>query len=636
MTEPPETRPQDTPTRAHDAAVGAATESMLNCYMREGGEWRPVPAEDVPDLARAGDTYLAALPFEDLRAMLLVGITHLSPTHRHRFRTPIEIAVAGGRPVAVTLDTVAGMLVDQLGDHGLGDDPVGANQVGPDPTAVLHRMRASIRAVGSFLEARDEEIDELWSAAPLSFIASEQAQLLGHALHPTPKSRSEMSDEQVLAYAPETAAQFQLHWLAVDAGLVEHDSATGTPAPALAERLLRDDPAVDGEALDAALEGLGERVLIPAHPWELEHLRARDEVVAALLDDGQIVDLGPLGSPVTPTTSVRTVYNADWPFQLKFSLHVRVTNALRVTLSRDMLRGVQTARLLQTEVGERAAEVAPGFVLLQDPAYLAVRHGGQVLEGLSVILRDNRWRTGAHGDVSSLTTLCQDHPYGGRSRLGQIVASIAQREGGEELAVAREWFRRYMDLVVVSLVRLYLDLGLCLEAHQQSVLLELEDGWPARAVYRGAVFHRAAAHDDLAALAPGELAQSSEWVFPEALAAERLVQYMVFNNALGVVNALAVAGAIGEAELLGDLKALLESERERGGRYPATGLDRLLDDTTWTTKANLMTRMHDMDEQAGDLAGHASYVKILNPLHGVRSQAGDDGEQEEVAADRRA
>jgi len=122
--------------------------------------------------------------------------------------------------------------------------------------------------------------------------------------------------------------------------------------------------------------------------------------------------------------------------------------------------------------------------------------------------------------------------------------------------------------------------------------------------------------DDLAAIAP-ELGKSSEWVFPEPLAAERLVHYTLFNNAFGVINALGVTGAIEEPALLGDLKELLEGERERGGRYPATGLERLLDDPTWSTKGNLRTRMHDMDEVAGDLAGHASYVKILNPLHGV-------------------
>lgn len=618
MTEPQETTPQDTTSRAHAAAVGAATETLLNCYMREGGQWRPVPAGDVPQLAHEGDTHLAALPFEDLRAMLLVGITHLSPTHRHRFRMPVEVAVAGGKPVAVSLDTVAGMLVDQLGDHGLGDDPVAARLRGPDPTVVLNRVRASVKAVDAFLAARDGEIDDLFSASPLSFIESEQALLLGHDLHPTPKSRTEMGPEQLLAYAPETGAQFQLHWLAVDPSIVEHDSATGTPAPELAEQLLRDDPATDAAALDAALAGLGERILIPAHPWEIEHLAANDSVVAALLQDGQIVDLGPLGSPVTPTTSVRTVYHADWAYQLKFSLHVRVTNALRVTTARELHRGVEAARLLRTEVGEQAAQAAPDLVLLQDPAYLSVRHGGQVIAGLSVVLRDNRWTAGAHADVSSLATLCQAHPYGGQSRLGQIVAAIAAREGRPESDVARAWFKRYSDILLVSLLRLYTDLGLCIEPHQQSVVLELEDGWPARAVYRdgNGIYHRAVARDDLAAILP-EVAEHDDALLPEALADQRLVHYPFFNNALGVISALGVAGAIDESVLLAELKALLEAERARGGRYPATLLERLLDDATWPCKGNLQTRMHDMDELAGDIDARAVYVKILNPLHGV-------------------
>ena len=29
--------------------------------------------------------------------------------------------------------------------------------------------------------------------------------------------------------------------------------------------------------------------------------------------------------------------------------------------------------------------------MLQDPAYLAVRHEGRLIDGLSVLLRDNRW-----------------------------------------------------------------------------------------------------------------------------------------------------------------------------------------------------------------------------------------------------
>ena len=504
--------------RANAAAAHAAIETLLNCYMREYAGWHVVAAEEVPRLTQPGDTHLAVLPFGE-HGTLLVGLRHRSPTLRHRFRLPAQIVAGGGEPRVAPLALVADLITGSL------DRP--ADRPVHDPAPLLARIRASVDAVATFLAAREDEIDTLWSARPLRFCESEQALLLGHMLHPTPKSRSEMSDAEVRAYSPETAARFQLHWLAVDAGLVEHDSATGTPAPRLTERLLRDDPAVDPAALEVALAGLGERVLIPAHPWELAHLRAHDAVVAALLADGAIVDLGPLGSPVAPTTSLRTVCRPDWPWQLKFSLHVRVTNSQRVTLPKELLRAVEAARLLQTPVGERAARIAPGLVMLQDPAYLAVRHGGELIDGLSVLLRDNRWRGAAQAaDVSALTTLCQDHPYGGRSRLGAIVTAIAEREGRSEPDVAREWFERYCDLVLVSLLRLFMDLGLCMEPHAQNVLLELDEGWPARAVYRDSqgYFHREAAHARMTAIVPG-IGEASESIFPEALADERLVYY---------------------------------------------------------------------------------------------------------------
>lgn len=596
-----ETLIPQTASRAHEAAAGAAIETLLNCYMREGGAWRAVPAGDVPELVQPGDTHLAVLSFETLRATLLVGVRHLSPSQRHRFRMPVTMIVAGEKPFAVGLDTVAEMLIGAL--------------AAGDGTAALQRVRASVENVTAFLAARAEEVAALWDAAPLRFIASEQALLLGHMIHPTPKSRTEMSAADLAAYSPELAARFVLHWLAVDAALVEHDSATGTPAPELAARLLRDDCDVDQAALDAALGGLGERVLIPAHPWELAHLREHDAVVAALLEDGSIVDLGALGRPVTPTTSLRTVYCAEWPWQLKFSLHVRVTNSLRVTLPKELRRAVDAARLLQTPVGERAAAVAPGLVMLQDPAYLAVRHGGEIVDGLSVLLRENRWPASADVDASALASLCQDHPYGGRSRLGAIVGAIAQRTARAEQDVAREWFARYCGVVVEPIVRLYLDPGLCMEPHQQNVVLELDRGWPQRAVYRDSqgYFHREAAHEDMTAIVPG-IGDASESIFPEALADERLVYYPFLNNALGVINALGVAGCIDEPVLLADLRALLERERARGGRYPATLLDRLLDDARWPCKANLLTRINDLDELAGDFASQSVYVTIANPL----------------------
>jgi len=599
-------------TPAQEAATAAATETILNCYLREGGEWRPVVAASAPDLAEEGGDYLAVLPFSDERSFVIVGVRHLSATHRHRFCVPAKIVMANGKPWAVTLDTLSGMLADALGDTGLDDEPTAAGSRGPDPTFLLSRIRESVATVSSFLEARADQIDALWSAGAMSFIASEQALLLGPMAHPTAQSRWEMSPEQVAAYAPETEAQFALQWLAVDPGLVEHDSATETPAPQLTERLLRDDPAVDGAALDAKLEGLGERVLLPVHPWELEHLRGQD-TVASLIAEGLIVELGELGSAVTATTAVDTVYNAAWPWQLKFSLHVQMTDGMRLTRPAQLRRAVEAARLAQTEIGEAAAQIAPDLVLLQDPAYLAIRYNDVPVDGLSVLLRENRWPAGFDADVSALEVLLQDHPFGGRSRLAQIVARLAEESGRSEAEVAREWFGRYLEVVVVSLLALYLELGLAIQTDRQNTLLELDGGWPARAVVRdGQGFrHRAVAHDDIAAAVPG-IGEDSEAILPEGLADEtRLVSYPILGNALAVVNALGIAGLVDEMVLLGDLRQLLERERgrERERRYPATLLDRLIDGEGWLTKADLRTRLHNQEDM---------YVKIPNPLLGVK------------------
>lgn len=518
-----------------DAASLAATTTLLNCYLREGGT--ATFREDQAVFPELG---------------VVADLTYRSSTLHHRFGAvsvePTELA----RRISQALDR------------------------GASPHALLERVQTSVDCVRRYVDARADDLDRLFAPEPLSFIDADQALVLGHPLHPTPKGLS----GRLAQYAPELRPQFPLHWLSVDERRVVHDSATGTPAPQLAEAL-RGERAPHG------------RVLLPVHPWEAGFLA---RAAAELFQSGAVIDLGPAGAPVTPTSSVRTVYNADWPYQLKFSLHARVTNSMRVTLPKELRRAVEAKRLEQTIVGEQAKQAAPHLTVVHDPAYLAIPEH----DGFSVLFRENRFE----GDVSALTVLCQDHPFGGRSRLANLAS-------GRE----REWFRAYLETVIVSLVRLYLDVGLTYEPHQQNTLLRLSDGMPEHALIRDSqgYFHREAAHADICAVIP-EHGEQSESIFPEALADERLVYYPFLNNALGVVDALGAGGGIDERVLLKDLRDTLARERKAGGRYPHTLLDRLLDDATWPCKGNLRTRLHDMDELVGDIATQSVYVTIPNPL----------------------
>jgi siderophore synthetase component len=584
------------------AATAAHVDAFLNCYLRETRRWRFRDDELVIPLASGNE--------------IVVGVRYRSATLQHRYASPAALIGADGQRSWLSFTACAALLLDQLQVDNSG---AASPQV---PTALLGRILDSLHDTARYLRKRRDDIERLWSPGPLSFVESEQAQLLGHPLHPSPKSRSDMSPRDRTRYSPETRGRFQLRWVAARPELVRHASATAGRAPALVEALLRDDPATDAAALDAALAPLGPRLVLPAHPWELDHLRSRP-LVAELFERGDLVDLGPLASPVTPTTSVRTICQPHWPWQLKFSLHVRVTNSRRVTLPKELDRAVEAATLSQTAVGRTVARVAPDFCCVHDPAYLTVVHEDEVLRGFSVLLRQNRWRAGSSQgtvNVTAVTTLCQDHPFGGPSRLGRIVHRLAEQQARPVGDVGREWFGRFCDVAVVSLVRLYLDVGLCFEAHQQNTLLELDAaGMPERCVYRDSqgYFHREAAHADLCQVVPA-VGEASESIFPEELAAERLVYYPFLNLTLGVVNALGAAGCGDEAVLLGDLRRCLESERARGGRYPTTLLDRLLDDDHWPCKGNLRTRLHDMDELVGDIASQSVYVTIPNPLRAGR------------------
>ncbi|MBJ7329842.1 MAG: hypothetical protein JHC95_08095 [Solirubrobacteraceae bacterium] len=584
---------------SRDAATAASIHALLNCHAREDERCQFVPVADARGAAAhvvtPEATHVLVVPLPSRQAQVVTAVKYLSPTGRSRFALPVRLSVAGLEPQPLELHTLAALLADELG----AGDPRGAGEA----ATLLERILDSRAAIAGDLAARAGEIETLWSAGPLSFGASEQALLLGHQLHPTPKSRGEMSPMQRRAYAPEAGARFPLRWFAVDPAIVRHASATGTPAPELVRGLL-----------GPGAPDVGDRILLPAHPWEAEHLRSQPEL-AELFTGGAVEDLGLLGAVVAPTTSVRTVHRADWPWQLKFSLHVRVTNSMRVTLPKELDRAVEAARLQQTILGDRATEVAPKLTILHDPAYLTLERDGEILSGFSVLLRENRWPGGEGEDATALTTLCQDHPYGGRSRLGAIVARLAVETRRSEADVAREWFARFLDVATRSLVRLYLDVGLCFEPHQQNTLLELDGGWPDRCVIRDSqgYFHRELAHADVTAVLPGH-GEVTESIFPEALADERLVYYPFVNLTLGVINALGVARLADERVLLGDLREMLEAERAAGGLYPHTLLDRLLDDERWPSKGNLRTRLHDLDELVGDISVQSVYVTIPNPL----------------------
>ncbi|RZH69002.1 IucA/IucC family protein [Natrinema altunense] len=608
MTSRPPTR---TPTDEHrvDAtriARDATMHSFLNCYCHETGTGEFVPVADAPiDRAPASGLVLR-LPLATQGIECFAPVAYRSPTGRHLFELPASYrAGSDGEPVELDYATLATLVTKEL-ELTRGADP--------NRDDLLERVVRSCRNVERYVDARADDGETLYGP-DFTFREAEQSLVFGHLRHPTPKSRRGM-ERDAERYAPELEGSFRLHYVRADPDIVESGSARDDSAAAWVREALRDDPAVDESVLEDSLAA--DDVLLPVHPWQADRLLERPDV-QDLVSAGKLESIGPLGREFYPTTSVRTLYAPASPFMVKGSLAVEITNSVRTNERPELERGVAISDLLATELGDDLRNRYPDFDVVRDPAYLtidpdAVDADGE--SGFEVVLRENPFRGEDARRATPVVALCQDAIGDGRSRLGRIVASIADREGRDPAAVSEEWFRRYLAISIRPLLWLYLEQGVGLEAHQQNSVLTLDEaGYPDEFRYRdnqGYYFPESAA-DRLEDICPG-VGERAGTVCPDAVADERIRYYVVLNNVFGVINAFGTAGLVDEGRLLDVLRAELESLREFD--RPGTAiLDPLLESDTVPCKANLLTRFRGLDElDAPSLDEQSVYADVRNPL----------------------
>ncbi|MFD1940296.1 IucA/IucC family protein [Nonomuraea mangrovi] len=158
------------------------------------------------------------------------------------------------------------------------------------------------------------------------------AAFVDHPVYPTARARAGLSDDELLAYAPEFAPSFDLRWAWVPR---EH---------------------VTGEATHWAREQDG-AVLLPVHPL----------TVGALPPQARVTDDGP---PITvrPTLSMRTV-QLDARTQLKLPLPTS-------TLGRRNRRSIKPSTLADGAAAERLLRglADPGILLADEQTYAHAGH----------------------------------------------------------------------------------------------------------------------------------------------------------------------------------------------------------------------------------------------------------------------
>ncbi len=263
------------------------------------------------------------------------------------------------------------------------------------------------------LELHDEHRDAVLARRP-SY--ESLAAFADHPVYPTSRARIGLSEEDLLAYAPEFAPAFELRWAAVPRAALEPGSAPALPA----------DVAPGGLAVGGLALGQDE-TLFPVHPLTVDEVR---RVPGVRLLDGPRVT-------VRPTLSMRTV-------------EVGPGTQLKLPLPTSTL-GVRNRR-----------SIRPGTLADGARAELLLRR----LAGPGVLVADEQAH--AHAGHEYLAWMVRRLPPGRVVPVAALNVPEVRRELDGVLPA-------YLRLLLRWNVRLFVRYGVALEAHQQNLALVFQD-----------------------------------------------------------------------------------------------------------------------------------------------------------------
>ncbi|MBH5319901.1 IucA/IucC family siderophore biosynthesis protein [Paenibacillus sp. GSMTC-2017] len=587
-------------------AERATVTSFLNCYLRETGrgEWRDVSTLNSFLVCKADAILVLHLQTQKLK--IFAAAEYKSPTGRHQFQLPVFSQVGDSIPVPIHYTTFLALLVEEL-TEGHGE----AN------TSELHiRVIQSCLLLETFIRMRQHAPKELYDLDQ-TFIQSEQSLLFGHTFHPTPKSRQGFPEWRQEAYSPESKGSFQLHYFAVNRSLVQEKSAWSETASDLVRaELLQGIDLTNDSAKEIAkyvINKSSTHTLIPVHPVQAEGL-LHESQVKAWQQEGSMVYLGAMGREYSPTSSIRSVYHSDASYMYKFSLRVKITNSMRLNKRGELDTALEAARLMAV-IEPKLKENYPHFTIIPDGAYLTVGESTQEESGFELLIRQNPFVGEEGRRVFVMAAFTQESIHGEDGLLASLIKEIEVQEDRAIKGICLDWFKQYLSLSLEPMMWLYRNYGIALEAHLQNCMVKLDErGYPERFYYRdsqGYYYARSMA-DTLENMLPGII--TSENVYDDAIVEERFGYYLIVNHMLGLIQSFGIAGLIDERVLLLELRGALESmlpESERRCSFFPNWLTR----NTFRCKANLLTRLYDMDELECELE-QAIYVEMENPLYG--------------------
>ena len=577
-----------------------AMQHLVNAYSQETGKASLFEKyqQNSTQLAFSQGLTLLSLPLSLIQAQLFVPLSYVSRVGRHRIAALPQI-FQKGQKLNFSAAAMVSLLLEELVQQSEGH---------VDAASLVERWIQSRDALQQFLNIRAEDFDALVQVEQ-GFIESEQALILGHSMHPAPKSRTGFVHEDWQKYSPEACGQTQLYyWLVAPEYIAE-----GTALEQDFSIQLKQE--IKWHLSESELETLATYAhykLLPLHPWQARYLQSK-AWFKSLKAKLKIIDLGEKAWIFSPTTSVRTLASFNAPWMLKPSLSVMITNSIRVNLAKECHRGEMTHRLWHSELGQSILKQYPTLKAVNDPAWIALQLDGEIIDETICIVRDQPFIP--EQQVTCIASLCQDHPVEERNRFNALFDQIAsQQKLNDKAQIAHDWFKIFLNISLSPLMYVYHRYGMAFESHQQNVLVELKDGWPQWLWLRdnqGFYYIEEFAGEILQQFP--ELHDKAHAVGSKTFVDERFSYYFFGNTLFGIINAIGATGFVSEQDLLSALQQHLFDLLKH---YPQSSLiQSLLYQPTLPYKGNLLTRLYELDELIAPVENQSVYIQLANPLY---------------------
>ncbi|XEC94533.1 IucA/IucC family siderophore biosynthesis protein [Paenibacillus tarimensis] len=415
------------------------------------------------------------------------------------------------------------------------------------------------------------------------YLSSEQSLLYGHPFHPFPKNTLGFTAHEVGAFCPELRPSFQLCYFAVRKDVYQEEWVSGASR-------IDHHQSVEAHALHILKDKKAGYEILPAHPWQYEHV----QTVAAVKEyirQGKIIPLGSFGPLAFPTSSVRTVYIPDLECNIKLPLNIQITNMMRNNNREQMRRTLDAADYL---LRKSCFEEEPNtMIAYEEGVCTCLFENDEVTKLFTAAYRPVEF------DVTStyvLSALVEAPVQGEPPRLFSLIHSRN----------TDRWFRRYLDISLLPIVRIAEEHGIHFEAHLQNSLLTIRNGLPHTFIIRdleGVSVNLDKAEDAADPAGPLFYSREAAWA--------RTSYYFVVNHLGSLIHALAVGVNDEEERFWAIVQDVLTEEYERHGNEYVL---HLLTADYFYAKQNLLSCLTGQSETP-------SYVPVHNVMKKVGSES---------------